>query len=262
MTYNNLLRGLAAGTLALTATLGLAACGEYRAPGELGELQRLLETCPTGQKLATLVEWDGTGSGRSPQTDADRLRILEEVVRKTAVCGGTLTVSVFSAGSAATVPLYDGDLELPGATDNARLRRVPESVEFIMEQIEDAYGDAIASLPARGTDINGLYRLAGERRAQLGSDYQLNFVILTDGLNNLSGTVLDAGVLTPEQAVALADQVSVPSLPGASITVAGLGRIAGSGAAPSELVEGLVAYYDRLCENTGAASCLSVTDRR
>lgn len=262
MTHTTVPRILATVTLTLIAALSLSACDGYTAPGELGENQRLLESCPTDQKLATLVEWDGTGSGRSPQTDADRLRILENVVRKTAVCGGTLTVSVFSTGSAATVPLYDGDLELPGATDNARLNRVPEAVEHIMGQIEDAYGDAIASLPAGGTDINGLYRLAGERQAQLGQDYQLNFVILTDGLNNVSGIVLDAQVLSPEQATALADQVTVPSLPDATITVAGLGRVAGSGPAPSELVEGLVAYYDRLCENTGAASCLSVTDWR
>jgi hypothetical protein len=67
--------------------------------------------------------------------------------------------------------------------------------------------------------------------------------------------------LTPEQASALADTVPVPQLPGAEVAVAGLGRVTG-GTAPSDLVAGLVAYYDRLCARTGAASCLSVTDWR
>lgn len=260
MTYKNLPRCLAAGTLAVTAVFGLSGC-DYIAPGELGQNQRLLESCPPDTKLNSLVEWDGTSSGRTEETDAERLRIVEDIARKTAVCGGHLTVSAFSAGSASTVTVYDGDLDLPGATDAARLRRVPDAVAEVMEQVEGSYQGAISSLPAGGTDIIGLYRLAAEQQAQLGDGYRLNLVILTDGLNNLSGVVLDGQALSPEQAVALADQATAPALPDAEVTVAGLGRVA-SGAAPSGLVEGLVAYYDRLCENTGAASCLSVTDWR
>ena len=66
-------------------------------------------------------------------------------------------------------------------------------------------------------------------------------------------------MLTPEQATDLASTVSVPALPGSSITVAGLGRINGD-PAPSALVEGLVAFYDALCAKTGAKTCVSVTD--
>lgn len=260
MTYNNLPRALAAGTVALAAALSLAGCG-VTAPGELGQNQQLLASCPHDKKLNTLVEWDGTGSNRSEATDASRVRIIREIARKTAVCGGHLTVSAFSAGSASTVTVYDGELELPGATDNARLRHVPDAVKDVVAKVEAAYPDAMASLPPGGTDVIGLYRLAAEQQKQLGDGYQLNFVILTDGLNNLSGVVLDSQPLTPEQAKALADHSTVPSLPGASITVAGLGRVTGS-AAPSDLVEGLVAYYDRLCNNTGAATCLSLTDWR
>lgn len=260
MTYNNLARTLAAITLLCTASIGLSGCGTT-APGELGQNQRLLETCSPDTKVNSVIQWDGTNSGRTDQIDMDRLKIVEEVARKTAVCNGHLTASVFSAGSGATVTVYDGELNLPGSTENSRLRRVPDAVAEIMHHIRGSYAQAIASLPSGGTDINGLYRLASEQQAQLGDGYQLNFLILTDGFHNLSGVVLDNQELSPEQAVMLADQVNVPELPGAVITVAGLGRVAGE-AAPSELVEGLVAYYDRLCENTGAASCLSVTDWR
>lgn len=261
MTYNNLARAAVAGVLSLAAALGLTACGDVTAPGELGENQQILAGCPTDQKLDTLVQWDGSGSNQSDETTSERLAIVRQLARRTAVCQGHLTVSVFSASSGSTVTVYDSEISLDGATDNARLRRVPDAVDEIMSEVEAGLSPAISSLPGGGTDINGVYRLAGEQQAQLGEGYQLVFVILTDGLNNLSGIVLDSQVLSPDQAAALADQVSVPQLPGAEVTVAGLGRIA-SGAAPSELVDGLVAYYDRLCENTGAASCMSVTDWR
>lgn len=260
MTYNNLQRTLAAITLVCTAAIGVSSCG-MSASGQLSENQRLLETCPHDEKQNSFVTSDGTDSGRSDRTDSDRFKIIEEVARKTAVCGGFITVSVFSASSGSTVTVYDGEIDLPGATEQARLRRVPDAVAEIMDHIRDSYEEAIASLPGGGTDINGVYRLAAEQQAQLGDEYQLNLVILTDGLNNMSGVVLDNQALSPEQAVILADQVDVPALPDAVVTVAGLGRVTGE-AAPSELVEGLVAYYDRLCENTGAASCLSVTDWR
>jgi hypothetical protein len=179
-------------------------------------------------------------------------------VRRTAICGGHLVVRAFSASSGATVTIYDGELTLSGATDNARLRRVDALVEKVMAEITAKYGDAIAALPDGGSDITSVYRLAGEYTAQLGDGYQLHLYVLTDGLNNI-GTDLTSQVLTPAQATDLASTVSVPALPGSSITVAGLGRINGD-PAPSALVEGLVAFYDALCVKTGAKTCVSVTD--
>jgi hypothetical protein len=59
--------------------------------------------------------------------------------------------------------------------------------------------------------------------------------------------------------MALAQQTPVPDLSGASVTVAGLGRVAGRPPA-SAVVEGLVAFYGALCVRTKAATCTSVTD--
>lgn len=261
MTHNNLTRAFTAGTLILVAVLGLTACGHDGPHGEQSELQRLQSSCPSGKKLNTYVAVDGTTSNSSPETDTERLRIVGDLARRTAVCGGHFTVSVFSVSSGSTVTVYDGELEIRGATEVGRLRRVPEAVDVVQAEVKAGYGPAIAALPSGGTDINGIYRLAGEQQAQLGDEYQTVFTVLTDGMNNLGGIVLNDGALSLEQATALADQVPVPQLPGAEITVAGLGRVTG-GAAPSQLVAGLVAYYDRLCARTGAASCLSVTDWR
>jgi hypothetical protein len=261
MTHNNLVRGIIAVILMLGSVPGLTACDAPPSPGELGENQQILASCPAGKKLDTLIEWDGTTSNASTDTNNERLQIVRQLARRTAVCGGRLTISVFSTSSGSTATVYDGDFALPGATDNARLRHVPDAVEAAMAKVRNNLAPAIASLPTGGTDINGIYRLAGEQQAQLGDNYQLLFILLTDGMNNLGGVVLDGNALSTEQASALADQVPVPQLPGAQITVAGLGRLA-DGSAPSDLVAGLVAYYDRLCVRTGAASCLSVTDWR
>ncbi len=167
-------------------------------------------------------------------------------------------VRAFSASSGATVTIYNGDLTLSGATDNARLRRVDKLVGDVMGEITTKYGAAITALPGGGSDITSVYRLAGEYASQLGDGYELHLYVLTDGLNNI-GTDLQSQVLTPAQAADLAATVSVPALPGASITVAGLGRVDGD-PAPSALVEGLVAFYNALCVKTGAKACVSVTD--
>lgn len=259
MASNTVQRALLAGTLAAAAVLGLAGCDGVAAPGELGENQQILAACPDGLRLNTVAQIDASGSGRSPQIDAERLSIIEGLVRRTAVCGGTISVSAYSAGSAATVPIYSGELNMPGATVNARLRRVPDAVEQVMTEITKKWDDALAAVPGGGSDIAGMWRLAAEQQAQAGDGYQLVYVNLTDGLDNLSGVNIAA--LSADDAAAAADQVALPELPGAAVTIAGLGRVNGD-PLPSSSVDALVAFYQRACESTGAASCLAVTDWR
>ena len=255
MTTFTVLRTSAA-VCALSAALVLTACSSLNTSTTPD--QAILAACPADKQVAADVEIDGSGSSSGDAIATERLAITADVVRRTAICGGHLLVRAFSASSGATVTIYDGDLSLPGATDNARLRRVDALVEKVTAEITATYGDAIAALPDGGSDITSVYRLAGEYAAQLGDGYQLQLYVLTDGLNNI-GTDLTSQVLTPEQATDLASTVNVPALPGSTITVAGLGRINGD-TAPSALVEGLVAFYNALCVKTGAKTCVSVTD--
>ncbi|HTL42080.1 MAG TPA: hypothetical protein VL294_11465 [Pseudolysinimonas sp.] len=257
MTSITLPRTLGAGLFVVAAALGLTGC-EVTAPGELGQDQQILATCPADQRVAEFVTLDGSGSNQVDALNQDYLEIVEQLLRRTAICGGRLTVTVFSASSGSTVLVYDGEVEVAGATDIARLRRVPEKVEEVMAIITENYGPAMEAAPEGGTDITGLYRLLGEHAAQL-PEYRLEATIVTDGLNNLG--VNTERALSHDDAVALADQITVPALPEASITVAGLGRVA-EGTLPSNVIEGLVAFYTRLCENTGASQCLAVTDWR
>ncbi|MET4781615.1 hypothetical protein [Glaciihabitans sp. UYNi722] len=253
--YSKLIRSAVFGVLLVFI---LAGCSTASSPGAQSGDHAILAACTPNKQIAADDEIDGSGSSSDEAISTERLSITADVVRRTAICGGHLLVRAFSTSSGATVTIYDGDLTLPGATDNARLRRVDPLVEKVMADITAKYGAAIAALPNGGSDITSVYRLAGEYAAQLGDGYTLHLYLLTDGLNNI-GTDLQSQVLTPAQATDLAGTVSVPALPGAIITVAGLGRVDGD-PAPSPLVEGLVAFYNALCLKTTAKTCVSVTD--
>ncbi|XVS65987.1 hypothetical protein ACQPYE_08015 [Actinosynnema sp. CA-299493] len=243
----------------LAVALLLSACGNALSPhADFTANQQLLSTCDPASSPASLVEIDGTGSSASDAITAERMTAVESIATRTAVCSGRLRVLVFSASSAATTVLFDGDLKQAGATDNARLRRVPEAVKGLMDTVRSGYSSAVASLPQGASDIQAQYRLAAEWRQQLGGSYALNLVILSDGFQTVS-VDLAAKPLSVDEAKALADRVAMPNLAGASVTVAGLGRIA-KGAPPSAIVEGLVYYYDALCAKASAATCASVSD--
>lgn len=244
---------------ALVVALMLAACGASSSPtGELAQDQQTLSTCDPAAPPAAFVDIDGTGSSASDAIAAERMKAVESIVRRTAICSGDLRVVVFSASSVATTTLFDGPLRLAGATDNARLKRVSGLVQDVMTTIRKAYGPAVAALPNTGSDVIGQYALASEWAAQVGGNFRLHLDLLSDGLQNVRVN-LGAQVLSKQEATALAQQVTMPKLPGATVVVAGLGRVA-SGPPSSDLVAGLVEYYNSLCEQSGAAKCISVTD--
>ncbi|MFJ9781073.1 hypothetical protein ACIRSS_15900 [Amycolatopsis sp. NPDC101161] len=237
----------------------VSACGSAsNSAGQLAADQQILATCDAAAPPATDVQLDGSGSSNSDAIVEERFKAIESVVRTTAICGGRLRVSVFSSTSAATNILIDKSLRLDGATDNARLKKLPPLVTDVMKTIRASYGSAAKSLPSGGTDISAEYRLASEWLAQVGAPHRLYLYLLTDGFQNV-GVTLDQGAITKQQAADLAGRVAVPQLPGSSIVVAGLGRVA-SDPPSSDVVDGLVAFYDALCKKTAAASCASVTD--
>lgn len=252
-------RRLAAASVLTTAAITTACGTGVTAGGELGKDQQILRSCDTSAPPASLVEIDGSGSSASDQITAERMTTVASIARQTAICSGQLRVIVFSSSSAGTATLFDGSLHLDGATANARLKRVPRTVERVIYQIKQAYSPAVAGLDAHGSDITAQYRLASEWTSQVGGNARLHLYLLTDGFQTVGTSHLGSKPLTTRQAVTLANQVEMPKLPGASVVVAGLGHVAG--AAPrSAVVEGLVAYYDALCHKTTATSCSSVTD--
>ncbi|ODT11048.1 MAG: hypothetical protein ABS61_05560 [Microbacterium sp. SCN 70-18] len=218
-----------------------------------------MESCPD-RPIATFIQLEESGSALDPAITKERLASVETLTERTLVCTGHLTVTVFSAGSGASATLYDGDVTISTPTVNARLKKVPAANEEITRQIAAAFTPAVDGLPEGGSDVLAGYRLMGEQAAQF-PEHRSESYLYTDGLVNM-GSVQITGALSKEQAAALAEQVPVPTLPDdAAITVVGLGRVTGD-PVPSPVIEGMVFLYDALCQRTGAAQCLSVTDLR
>ena len=242
-----------------TAVTGVSACASTSNPsGQLAADQQMLAACDAAAPPAADIQIDGSGSSSSDAITEERFNAIESVVRTTAICGGRVRVSVFSSSSAATNIIIDKPLHLDGATNNARLKKLPALVTDTMAAIRSSYAAATTSLPNGGSDISAEYRLANEWIGQVGAPYRLHLYLLTDGFQNV-GFRLDDKVITKQAAADLASGVAVSQLPGASVLVAGLGRV--SGAPPSsEVVDGLIAFYDALCKKTSAAQCVSVTD--
>lgn len=224
----------------------------------LANNQRILASCDRTHPPATWVDIDGTGSSAATNILNERMTALQSIVQQTAVCSGYLKVEVFSASSIATTTLFDGSVRQPGATDNARLQRVPGAVSAVMATVRAAYAPAVKGLGTGGSDITGQYTLASQWFQQLGGTYQLHVDLLTDGFQTV-GVDLTTHVLDQQEANTLASQTAVPQLPGAIVTVAGIGRVTGS-VPSSDMVDGLVSYYSDLCHRMAAARCVSVSD--
>lgn len=245
---------LAALIIALAAML-LAGCSATP-PGDLGRLQSLLASCPDGKKINDYEALDGSGTTQSKEIAREYLAYVKSRVERVAVCGGHIKIITFGTNSV-VVPIYESDLQTEGATELARLRHVPKLVDEVMGEITKNYTPAVALLPKGGTDVTGLFRLLEEAQV-LRPDMELEASVLTDGLNN-QGIVIDR-VLSPEEASALADTVTVPQLQG-SVAIIGIGRVAGDPLS-SDFIAGMKVFYTRLLERTGATTILVVTDGR
>jgi hypothetical protein len=242
----------------LLALVLLVACGPKPEIGQLAQDKQILKTCPNDSKYATKLDLDASGSGRTSSIGDERLDIIKQNARLTAICGGHLLVTVFSATSAATIALYDDELTLPGATDNARLQRVSKLVDDISTKVTAAYPPAIKKVSPAQSDITAQFRLAAEYGSQLGTAYRLRLIILTDGMQTVGKGVTKP--ITMGEARKIGATILVPRLPDASVTVAGIGKVSSGTAPSSALTNALIGFWDGVCHKTGAASCTTVTD--
>jgi len=244
--------------LVATAALVLPACTLAQAEGGLGQLQSVHKTCPGGMSVAGYAADDVSQNSRSTELSAERLQEIKGLATFTATCGGSLEVVAFSASDAGTETLYSGQLKPAGATLNARLRKVPATVNQVMKTITTALPEAVASLPPDATDVLAQFTLMAEFARQLGSGYRLYGDVLTSGLQT-TGVVVTNVNFTDAAAVDLATRVPMPSLPGSVITIARVGRVASGAPAPSGYVQALTDFYSKACSRTGA-TCTVVTN--
>ena len=240
------------------ATAGLTACGGSGAVGRLAELKRVARTCPAHAQFAAYVAWDVRRTLRGPRVAAARLESLRKTAAKVAVCGGPLRVVAFGPTAGSTARLFDDELRPRGATENARLLRVPQLVDQVTEHVEEALPGVLAEVSGRGADPVSQFAAADQFRRQLGPGYALHAVIETSGLRRDLPTAENLALgRTPSEPAA---DASVPNLAGAEVVVAGLGKVGRRAPMPSSAVEALRAFYGKLCEQTNADSGLVITD--
>ncbi|BBX63222.1 hypothetical protein MSAS_23960 [Mycobacterium saskatchewanense] len=238
----------------------LAGCGSPPTAGSLGHAEQVAASCPTdGSKTAAYVASDGSASRLGLTSEPAQQNVIRDVAERTAICGGHLRVVLF-AGSTVAVPVFDGDLKLDGATENARLRKAPTLLDDVMGQINSALPSAQAQLPDGATDVVGQLQPGAEYLTQLSAagKFRLEETILTDGIQT-AGQDLEDPALTEQQATELAGTFAVPDLTGAQVRLIGIGRQADGSLLPTPYVAALKAFHTAVCQRT-QATCTVVTD--
>jgi hypothetical protein len=235
---------------AATACAALSACGGTGAVGRLGELKGVARACPAHEDVAAYVAWDVRRSLRRPRITAARFDSLDRTAEKVAACGGVLRVVAFGPTAASTARLYDGELRPLGATENARLLRVPHLVDGVQDHVRGQLPAVLAEVSGQGADPVSQLAAAEQFRRQLGLGYALRVVIETSGFGR--------GV--PGTSSQLAANLSVPDLRGADVVVAGLGKVGRGVPTPTPVVESLRSFYGQLCRRARARTCLAITD--
>jgi hypothetical protein len=238
-----------AAAVAATASASLTACGNTGAVGKLGGLKRVAHSCPDHGHFAAYVAWDVRRTLRAPRITAARFESLERTAERVAACGGALRVVAFGPTAASTARLYDGELRPRGATENARLLRVPHLVDEAVTRVGGRLPDVLAEVSGQGADPLSQFAAAEQYRRQLGTGYALHVVIETSGFGR--------GVLATS---ALAANTRLADLSGSDVIVAGLGKAGGRAPTPTPVVDALRTFYRQACERTKARSCLVITD--
>lgn len=252
MTTQTSRRAVTTSAVLIAATLAVASCtGVPASPHAAGEGM----DCPPND-LVTSIGVDVTGSHHSAAVKASNMEVIAQHVRRTATCEGTVSVFAFASSTGATVPIFDGDLSVEAPTENAKQRKAEKLAEQTMATISANYDAALANITGSGTDIIGMLSLF-QQKASRYPDTTAHHVLLTDGLQNVD--VDPTNATSVEAAQALADQQRVPDLSGAELTIVGIGRQA-QGELPSTVIENVTAFWERICQNTHAATCRVSTD--
>lgn len=251
--------GIAALAAAAVA-VGLTACAVPNAPN-LAELKQIAAACPEGRQIAGRTAIDVSGYRLDVAAEDGRLAPVRALAERVAVCRGLLRIEVFGGSAGATSSVYDGPLHAAGATENARLKRVPKMVDEVMDTVKANVPKAAATLSRDGKDVGAQFRLSAEYRNQVdvnGTRYVLDLVITTDGAQTAAPSVTDPN-LTVERAEQLAQQVIPVDLTGASVRMTDIGKAPGRSLS-TQHVDAIKTFFRRVCEASKAASCLIVTD--
>lgn len=253
MAPTTVVRAALSTTLLTAAAFSLAACTTPATPGASSPEQ----VCPDGG-LTEIHALDITGSTQAEAAKGSSLELVDRAARRAAQCEGYVKVFAFASSTGTTASLYDGTLTVDAPTENAKRRKADKLADEAMGEISKHYDSARMEIAGVGTDVLGMLTLFEQAAAQHPAG-EIHAALYTDGNTNIG--VDPAAAASPEEARALADAQTVPDLSAMSLSVYGIGQhtlVEQS----SETIANVTAFWDQICQNTGATACTVVTDGR
>lgn len=239
----------------------LAGCKDTSSsPSGFSQLQSMASDCGHVER-DTAIASDESATSRGATSLPERQSVIREAITRTAVCSGTFELRIF-AGSSVGLVVITRSLSTSGATETARLRKVSKLVDQVMADIDQTLPAVRAALPGGATDIVGQYQTAAEFFAQASvTDPKAtrSLTILTDGIQTAAPSLADQS-LTTSVATKLAESVTTEQVGNVDVRVLGIGRVNGDEQLPTDYVDALKAFHRKVCERSGAQSCLIATD--
>lgn len=247
---------------ALAVTGALAACSLTSTTGPLADGKYWDSTCPKdGRPIAGFAAIDVSGSNYVKTFGGQTEAVVRDLAARVAVCGGNagghLRVVAFWDNRAKPVTLFDDVLSLPGATANARYRKLGDSTDKAVAAIAEAYNKIDANGFEGGTDAVGQLQSAQEFGQALGSSTHLVTVLITDGEQTVSPVSIN--VKDKASALRAANALPVPKL-GGELVVVGLGKTKKWTPGMSQNADNLKAMWTHICERSGTSNCTVATD--
>ena len=204
----------------------------------------------TGDKPFVLVMVDGSSTQNDPDLIAEQVDVVESVARRTSDECGRLRVERFRGSASDVDTLLDRDVTPEGATAGNRDRNRDDLLEEVRKEVEDGIA---ASAAQGGSDPVGAIGRGARLLGQEDREHK-QLILVTDGVQSAEPN-LATEELTAATASSFVDQAGdLPDLSGIDLVVTGVGRVSGA-QPPSSYINGLVAFYEEVCERSGAASC-------
>lgn len=215
--------------------------------------------CPDGS-LTEVSLIDVSASGRNETILAERLDAVQMAAEKAADCDAEFIAIAWSASSSSSKTLYSGTIDIQGATEIGKDRKIPEAVKKVMAEVRDNMTVALREVPGDKSDLAGaFYLLRDVVSARTGEDVAVEAEILTDAISTGGTARINDPGLTAARVEAIVDAQTLPSLEGASVAVRGVGRVAGITPPPQDFIQLVQQYASGMCLRTGAECSVFTT---
>lgn len=244
------------------AALGFAGCGgSGGAAGgtalALGTLKPLQAHCDGPVNGYGAIDFSGSGRGDGALV-SQRFEIVRDLANEVAACTGFMKIVVFSASTSDTVPLGEQEFAKGSGTTNARLIKAGHDLDGLFLRAKKNLPQATRRLTSGATEVLPQLGLAGQFQQQRRGG-TLRVAIATDGIATAGPDVMKRGTFTVSAARVAGTRITVPSLAGAKVRFAGIGRLAEGKQPPTEFTNAVTTYYQTACART-KATCLVTND--